>query len=183
MANGQHHQHIMRREVEEVLHGEMLTPDKRSQLNYVQAFIAECMRYRPVSPMGLPHNTTTDTKIGSMSIPKDTTIYFLHWAPLHDDQHWRQPEVFAPERFLDSDGKYNPRSHTAFVPFSVGRRMCPGERLAMADLLYVVTRMLQCTRGCAIELDNGPGSVNLDGDHNFAGAFVSFDYKIVIKKL
>lgn len=85
-----------------------------------------------------------------------------------DPKHWTDPEVFRPERFLADNGEHNAR-HPAFVPFGVGRRVCLGEKLALADLFFTVARLLQGTRGKEIAL---PGSVNLFGDDAIRPSFI-----------
>jgi cytochrome P450 len=38
---------------------------------------------------------------------------------------WENPEIFSPERFLDSN-----KRHPAFMPFLVGPRTCLGQKMA-----------------------------------------------------
>ena len=52
-----------------------------------------------------------------------------------------------PERFLSPDGKL--QQDEQFVPFSIGRRKCPGESLAKIELFQFFTGYsslhLECT--------------------------------------
>ena len=58
-----------------------------------------------------------------------------------DPQHWSNPGVFDPERFLDpaaaKDAGY------AFIPFGGGPRRCPGMNLAYMEVLTVLLTCLQ----------------------------------------
>lgn len=86
---------------------------------------------------------------------------------LHDEKEWEQPESFHPAHFLDKDGNFMKRD--AFMVFSAGlwvliirniyflkfygpnwkqlflsgRRTCPGESLAKAELFIFFATLLQ----------------------------------------
>ena len=62
---------------------------------------------------------------------------------MHKEEHWPNAQEFRPERFLQN-GKLISKPK-AFIPFSVGRRVCLGERLALADLFLFLTRFIQKT--------------------------------------
>ena len=47
-------------------------------------------------------------------------------ALLHSNQEdWKDPNEFRPERFLDSDGQF--QRDDRCVPFSLGKRYCIGQ--------------------------------------------------------
>ena len=126
------------------------------------------------------HNAVVDSTIGGHAIKKGTQVNMNQHAILNDPRHWGKPEEFRPERFLDKKGKHNSRV-PAFV--WIGRRACLGEKLAVADLVFITCRLLQATRGYTIALPGGPGSVCLDGDPKYAGGLVSDKYKIVLQPI
>ena len=97
---------------------------------------------------------------------------------MKDEKHWANPEEFIPERFIDSDGKYLSTRPQAFIPFSIGRRECVGQKLAIADLFFVLVRFLQMTAEFDVVLDSHQG---LEADNNYANAIVPFEYKIMFK--
>ncbi|KAI1293483.1 Cytochrome P450 2B19 [Halotydeus destructor] len=171
----------VRDEIDEVLGDQILGPELKSRLNYTQAFISETLRFRPILPIGLPHKATVDSSIAGHPIKKGTQVSMIHWAILHDPKHWDKPEVFRPERFLDADGVHNSRM-LSFVPFGLGRRACVGEKLALVDMLYMVVRIMQQTRGYVIEPDGGPEAVSVDGDPKNVQP-VPLDFEVVIKKV
>ena len=62
---------------------------------------------------------------------------------LHMDKDvWGDPEAFRPERFLDNNGKMGPHI-SSWMPFSTGRRVCPGESLAKVELQLVLATFIQ----------------------------------------
>ncbi|XP_070542480.1 steroid 17-alpha-hydroxylase/17,20 lyase-like [Ptychodera flava] len=114
----------------------------KGKLPYCEAVIHEVMRIRTIAPISLPHETTEDTSIGGYNIPKGTQIWTNLWKLHMDDKHWKEPEKFRPERFLDTDGKALPKQDS-FLPFSAGRRVCIGEILARNKLLLMFTCLFQ----------------------------------------
>ncbi|KAI4794511.1 hypothetical protein KUCAC02_032022 [Chaenocephalus aceratus] len=74
-------------------------------------------------------------------IKKGTTVYPLLTSVLCDETEWEHPSSFYPAHFLDKDGKFVKRD--AFLPFSAGRRQCPGESLARMELFLFFTCLLQ----------------------------------------
>ena len=63
---------------------------------------------------------------------------------LHNEKYWENPHEFRPERFLEN-GEYITTRNKAFIPFGFGRRVCLGEKLAIADLFLVSVRFIQKT--------------------------------------
>jgi len=64
------------------------------------------------------------------------TVWFLI-----GEQYWSDPEIFRPERFLDGDGKIT--IPEAFIPFSLGKRRCIGERLGTVSNFIFFANLMQ----------------------------------------
>ncbi|KAD2805879.1 hypothetical protein E3N88_39256 [Mikania micrantha] len=69
-------------------------------------------------------------------------LWINAWAIARDPSIWEEPEVFRPERFLNSPMDYI-GSHFEFLPFGASRRGCPGikfaatiNELVLANLAY-----------------------------------------------
>ncbi|MEE6502696.1 hypothetical protein FKM82_004607 [Ascaphus truei] len=98
------------------------------EMPYTNAVIHETQRCGDIAPVALPHMTYRDTEIQGFFIPKGITVLTNLSSVLKDETVWEKPHQFYPEHFLDADGKFVKRE--AFMPFSAGRRACPGEQLA-----------------------------------------------------
>ncbi|GFT37915.1 cytochrome P450 2J2 [Nephila pilipes] len=109
---------------------------------YTHAVILELMRWKTIVPLNIMHYTLADTKVGGYDIPKGTIVIANFWQAHNDLRYWDEPEKFKPERFLGKDGKTIVKSKY-FMPFSVGKRACPGESMAYLEMFLYFTSMLQ----------------------------------------
>uniref|UniRef100_A0A8C0KJI0 Cytochrome P450 n=1 Tax=Canis lupus dingo TaxID=286419 RepID=A0A8C0KJI0_CANLU len=113
----------------------------RTQMPYTDAVIHEVQRFANILPTGLPHATTTNVMFKNYYIPKGTEVITLLTSVLRDQTQWEKPDTFNPNHFLSSTGKFIKKE--AFMPFSLGRRMCAGESLAKMELFLFFTSLMQ----------------------------------------
>ncbi|KAM3687182.1 hypothetical protein ACB098_10G060900 [Castanea mollissima] len=111
------------------------------QLNYLQASVKETLRLHPPAPLLLPHRAIESYQVTSYTIPKDSQVLVNVWAIGRDPLYWEDPLVFKPERFLNSalDFKGN---DFEFLPFSAGRRICPGLPMAAKVVPLVLASLI-----------------------------------------
>ncbi|CAG2119682.1 unnamed protein product [Medioppia subpectinata] len=174
-------QQKLRQEIESQIGDRMPTHEDRNRCHYVMAFIAETMRYRNVVPLSPLHKTVVQTKIGDHTVPKGTAVTLYHHNILNNPKYWENPHQLIPERFLESDGQYMTSRNKAFIPFGVGRRVCLGEKLAIADLFLVLVSFLQSTQQYDIVLAKHSG---IDPDPNIADSINPKHYEIkLVQKL
>ncbi|KAK8776347.1 hypothetical protein V5799_030309 [Amblyomma americanum] len=114
----------------------------RDRLPYTRAFMWETTRCKPVNPLGLMRSTTDDVKVCGYVIPRGSIVIPSLWSIFQDQSFWGDPEVFRPERFLTDDGT-RARKPERLIPFSYGRRRCPGESIASMVVFSYFTTILQ----------------------------------------
>ncbi|KAJ6584471.1 cytochrome P450 [Mycena capillaripes] len=116
----------------------MPTLDDLEHMPYIRAIILETHRFRPVTPLALPHATTAAQEYQGYMIPKGATIFVNVWGIFHDPALYDNPDDFIPERYLLAENGTKPGvdgsdlRHT-FI-FGFGRRMCPGIHLAQNSI-------------------------------------------------
>ncbi|KAI8496642.1 hypothetical protein Bbelb_252970 [Branchiostoma belcheri] len=149
----------------------------RQATPYTEATIHEVMRKGSFAPVSLPHTTTVDTTLRGYRIPKGTWIMPNLWALHHDPDTWGDPDVFRPERFLDESGKPIPNP-PALMPFSAGRRACPGEAVGKANTFLLLGGMVQNFR---FTIPEGEGPPDLAPDKKGGGVgSIPSPYKVVM---
>ncbi|XP_048339351.1 vitamin D 25-hydroxylase isoform X2 [Sphaerodactylus townsendi] len=115
--------------------------EEKCKMPYTEAVIHEILRFCNVAPLGIFHATSKDTVVRGYSIPEGTTVITNLYSVHFDEKYWINPEVFWPERFLDTSGQFVKKE--AFVPFSLGKRHCLGEQLARMEMFLFFTSLLQ----------------------------------------
>nr|QLC36616.1 cytochrome P450 2P9 [Kryptolebias hermaphroditus] len=113
----------------------------REDMLYTDAVIHEIQRMGNILPFNVAHMANKDTNLDKYSIPKGTIVLPMLHSVLHDESIWETPHSFNPQHFLEPDGKF--RRREAFIPFSVGKRVCLGEQLARMELFLFFTSLLQ----------------------------------------
>ncbi|XP_073913118.1 cytochrome P450 2B1-like isoform X2 [Castor canadensis] len=116
----------VQKEIKEVI-GSHRPPalDDRNKMPYTEAVIHEIQRFSDLLPIGVPHMVIQDTAFRGHIIPK----------------YFEKPDDFNPEHFLDANGAF--KKNDAFIPFSIGKRICLGEGIARNELFLFFTTILQ----------------------------------------
>ncbi|CAF4364911.1 unnamed protein product [Rotaria sp. Silwood2] len=113
-------------------------------LLYTTATILEIQRCGNIATLGgsTMHRNLQDTILNGYYIPKNSYIAANFYAVHVDERQFSQPYQFDPTRFL-SDNHKAVRRPAAFIPFSIGKKSCPGESLANMELFLVFTNLVR----------------------------------------
>lgn len=113
-------------------------------LIYLQAIVKESLRLYPAGPLSVPRETLQDCTISGHYVPKGTQLLVNIWKLHRDSGSWTEPYEFQPERFLTSHTGVDVRGQQfEFIPFSSGRRSCPGVTASMQMMQLTLARLLQ----------------------------------------
>lgn len=116
-----------------------------------QAVILETMRHTCIFPFALPHSTTRDTVFNGFFIPNKTLVFINLFSVTRDERNFPNPELFNHRRFLTAEGNKLNKMADNFLPFSAGRRKCPGELLGKMELFIFFTSLMQAANFSTIE--------------------------------
>ncbi|DBA13641.1 TPA: hypothetical protein GDO54_018421 [Pyxicephalus adspersus] len=128
-------------EIERVIGTTQPKLEHRKQMPYTDAVIHESLRYVDIG----------------------TTVIPVLSSSLRYKAYFEKPYEFFPEHFLDSEGNF--KKNDAFIPFSIGKRSCAGEKLARMELFLFFTTLLQrftykAPPGAVLDPTPAPGSLN-----------------------
>ncbi|KAI9245376.1 cytochrome P450 [Phascolomyces articulosus] len=148
------------------------TFEERNQVSFLFSVQKECMRYKPTTPFGLPHEATKDLHCHGYHIPKGTILISCMNALHQDPNIYPEPEKFNPERFSNdskpmyasANGKTENRDH---FNFGWGRRICPGIYLAEVEVFMVLVRLFsKVTIEARMNTRDCPEYPDLDDERN-----------------
>jgi len=132
-------QERVREEVDRVLQGKHLTAEVMKELTYMEMFIKEVLRYGSPISLLLTRVVDEDTELCGHVIPKGTPVGVGIHAIHHNPEFWKDPYVFNPDRFADES-----RQHPfAFLPFSLGKRVCIGNQFSLMEQRIFLCMILQ----------------------------------------
>ncbi|KAF4360434.1 hypothetical protein F8388_001905 [Cannabis sativa] len=114
------------------------------KLTYLSAVFKEALRVHPPGPFLIPRSAKETTIVGGYTIPKGSAIFLNVWAVQRDPSLWENPLEFIPERFLMGNNvDYNLTGNNSdYIPFGIGRRICPGVSLGEKMSLYTLASFL-----------------------------------------
>ncbi|KAL0464928.1 UNVERIFIED_CONTAM: cytochrome [Sesamum latifolium] len=113
-------------------------------LNYLRCVVRETFRMHPAGPFLIPHQSTRATTINGYYIPQNTRVFINTHGLGRNTKIWDNVEEFKPERHWPHDGSRVEISHGAdfkILPFSAGKRKCPGAPLGVTLVLMALARL------------------------------------------
>ncbi|KAJ7251368.1 cytochrome P450 [Mycena rebaudengoi] len=124
-----------------VREGHLPSFDDEESLPYVSAIVKEVLRWKPVTPIGVPHAVAVEDAYRGYRIPAGSIVVPNTWAMLYDEIEYPDPYKFNPDRFL-LNGQLNPAVRDPNLVFGFGRRVCPGRHMAQSTLWITVASLL-----------------------------------------
>ncbi|KAL0925645.1 hypothetical protein M5K25_004010 [Dendrobium thyrsiflorum] len=114
-------------EVRSIAHGEVKVGEEHlGKLSFLKAIIMEVLRLHPPAPLLLP---------------RESLVLINAWAIGRDEVYWNEPHEFKSERFLSGDVDYKGNDFH-YIPFGVGRRICPGMQFAISLVVLALANLL-----------------------------------------
>ncbi|KAK9214975.1 hypothetical protein WN944_006978 [Citrus x changshan-huyou] len=113
-------------------------------LVYLQAILKEAMRLYPAGPLLVPHESIEECTVNGYHVPASTQLFINAWKIQRDPSVWEEPSKFQPERFLTRHKDIDVKGQNfELLPFSSGRRMCPGVSFALQVMQFTLASLLQ----------------------------------------
>lgn len=111
------------------------------ELKFLESVFKETLRLHPPAPLLVPRESMENCVINGYDIPAKTRVIVNGWAIGRDPNFWSDPEVFSPERFLDTSIDYK-GTEFEYIPFGAGRRMCPGILFSRPNVMLPLAQLL-----------------------------------------
>jgi len=122
--------------------GEEITPDKIGRMKYLRACVTESFRLFPTASQ-LARIIEEDTEVaGGHVLPKYSVVLCHHRIAALQEENFARARDFVPERWTDEDETEN-RESFLVMPFGIGKRSCPGKRLAQQEIHIIVAKFFQ----------------------------------------
>lgn len=127
-------------ELDEVLGGRLPTFEDLRRLPYTMMVLQESMRLYPPVWL-LARNVANDDEINGFPIKAGSIMMFSSFLTHRHPEYWENPEQFDPERFRPEAIKA--RDNFAYLPFSLGPRLCMGKHFALYEGMLVLATLGQ----------------------------------------
>jgi cytochrome P450 len=150
------------------------TFEDRPQLKWLEYVIQETTRWAPLSPLGVPHASIAEDTYKGYRIPAGSTVYANAWAMSRDERYYSDPEDFKPERYIpvSDGGKGEPLPDG---PFGFGRRVCPGQYLALSGVYILIATLIATTElRCPVDAEGNVVKPSVSFSNGLSGVPDSF---------
>ncbi|HMD63877.1 MAG TPA: cytochrome P450 [Stellaceae bacterium] len=130
-------------ELYDVLAGRPPTLDDVPKLAYTRAVFEETVRLYPPVPL-LARQALRDETIRGRPVPAGSLVMVVPWLLHRHRKFWGKPDHFIPERFLPENAQFRVRH--AYVPFSIGPRICAGAAFGLTEAILCIASLAQRVR-------------------------------------
>ncbi|MBA0757505.1 hypothetical protein Gotri_020602, partial [Gossypium trilobum] len=132
-------------------------------LKYLQAIVKETLRLYPPGPITGIREAMQDCCIAGYDVPKGTRLIVNLWKLQRDPRVWENANEFRPERFMTTHVDFDVKGQNfEYMPFSSGRRSCPGMTFGLQVVHLTVSKLIQgfdirVAEGTAVDMEEGLG--------------------------
>ena len=124
----------------DALGGAAVTYADMPRLPFTRAVIEETLRLFPPVPIQARQAGSAQTVFGR-HVPAGAIMMLVPWLLHRHKLYWDQPDAFVPDRFMP-DGSGIP-SRYAYVPFSIGPRICTGAAFGLTEAVICLATLAQ----------------------------------------
>lgn len=118
--------------------------ESTTHLPYTQAVIKEAMRLHPSVGLLLERYVPPGgIEICNQHIPAGTVVGVNPWVVHRDPVVFPDPEVFLPERWIESEADKLKEMEAGFFNFGAGSRTCLGKNMSTMEMSKVVPQLLR----------------------------------------
>jgi cytochrome P450 len=122
------------------LGGAPATFEDMPRLKFTRAVIEETLRLFPPVPIQARVAAEART-IAGRSVPAGAVVMLVAWLLHRHKRLWDQPDAFLPDRFMP--GGSGAPSRYAYVPFSIGPRVCTGAAFGLTEAVICLATLAQ----------------------------------------
>jgi len=133
----------MQRQIDDVIpRGNPIVFSDKKNLPLIESFITEMLRHSAFASTGFERMVSQDIKVDGYVLPKGTVVNPVTFVTQKNSEMFEDPETFKHNRFLDADGSFKAPKQGILL-FGTGKRTCPGETLAKAEVFLFTCALLQ----------------------------------------
>ncbi|KAK9486642.1 cytochrome P450 [Lipomyces starkeyi] len=136
---------------------------KLSSCRYLHACISQCLRMAPpVAAAPFREVSKCGIVVDRHFVPEGVNVGTWIFSIQHNERYFHNPFEFTPERWL-ADGKLS-QAHEpdAYVPFSIGPRVCLGKWLAISEVSLAMAHICWTMDFAVVESMKDIGGGNKD---------------------
>ncbi|RGB33670.1 cytochrome P450, partial [Rhizophagus diaphanus] len=150
----------MLEEIDSIFQGDKMrsiTKEDYYSLKYCEAIVKEVARILP--NMRFSRYTDKPSEIAGYRWPAGTSFLVDIKAIHNNDNYWKEPNKFNPDRWMDEN--FEPKKYT-YIVFGEGLRLCPGRKLAMIEVVCFMALLFRNYEINLVDM-NSPIKIVSDG--------------------
>ncbi|CAG0916102.1 unnamed protein product [Notodromas monacha] len=115
------------------------------KLPYLDKVLKESLRLYPPVNLNVSRRCEKNFQLrNGAHIPAGATVHLPLFQLHRNEEYWREPEKFLPERFKPEEEKA--RTKMCYIPFGAGPRYCIGKDFAIFETKMALVRILHSFR-------------------------------------